>query len=812
MNLSQLNEMQRKAVRTTEGPVLLLAGAGSGKTRVLTCRIAYLIESCGVDPYHILAITFTNKAAGEMRERVDAAVGSQAGRVWVSTFHSACVRILRVYGSRLGYTSSFSIYDTDDEKACLREICKRLQIDTKKLSEKTIMREMSGAKDQLIDPAEYARMAGSDYHKSQIAKVYAEYENQLKKNNAMDFDDLIMKTVELFHKEPKVLESYQNRFQYIMVDEYQDTNTSQFRLVSLLAGRYKNLCVVGDDDQSIYRFRGANIYNILNFEDTYPGAAVIRLEQNYRSTQTILDAANAVIAHNTERKPKKLWTQNAKGDKVHLTVYPDGRAEAAGVAKQIRGLAGDGWTYNDIAILYRTNAQSRALEERFVTEGIPYRIFGGVNFYARREIKDILAYLKALDNPDDEQAVRRIINVPKRGIGDTTLSKISGYSVANGISFWDALRKAREIPGIAARTSARTDEFVQMMDELKDYADSHPVRDIIDEVITRSGYLIAEQQNDTKEEYESHKENLNELMTKAAVFDAEESEPSLSGFLQEVSLVADIDQLDESLPTVTMMTLHSAKGLEFPCVFITGMEEGLFPSYMSIVSDDPKAVEEERRLCYVGITRAKKLLFLSAAKMRMIRGETQYNKISRFLKEIPKNLVALDDKSDSWDDPDLYERAAAKQAQRAKMQNAGRNGTDDSLTIGKKTGSRLLQMYATPLKKPYQSSGVGVSFEKRLRDIKEGKTGVTAADSRNAGSPGSKRPSFGKDPSELVTFKKSANGPGYGPGDRVRHARFGEGTVVAVEDTPRDYMVTIDFDEVGTRKMMAGFAKLVRIS
>ena len=805
MNLSQLNDMQRKAVRTTEGPVLLLAGAGSGKTRVLTYRIAYLIESCGVDPWNILAITFTNKAAGEMRERVDAAVGQQAGRVWVSTFHSACVRILRAYGSRIGYTSSFSIYDTDDQKACLREVCKRLQIDTKKLNEKTILREMSRAKDELMGPQEYAAAAGTDYRLKQISSVYTEYENQLKKNNAMDFDDLICKTIELFDREPDVLESYQNRFRYIMVDEYQDTNTSQFRLISLLAGKYRNVCVVGDDDQSIYRFRGANIYNILNFEKAYPGAAVIRLEQNYRSTQTILDAANAVIANNTERKPKKLWTENAKGDKVHLTVYADGRAEAGGVASQIQSLVRDGWTYSDIAVLYRTNAQSRALEERFVVEGIPYRIFGGVNFYARREIKDILAYLKAIDNPDDEQSIRRIINVPKRGIGDVTLEKISTYAAAggSGLTFWEALKKAREIPGISARTAGKTEEFVDMMEFLSALAADHSVRDTVDTVISRSGYLIAAAENETKEEVESRRENLNELMTKAAAYDEENQPATLSGFLQDVSLVADIDQLDESAPTIAMMTLHSAKGLEFPCVFITGMEEGLFPSYMSIVSDDAKAVEEERRLCYVGITRAQKELFLSAAKMRMIRGETQYNKISRFLKEIPKNLVALDDRSDSWDDPDLYERAAARQNRKAGQQER------DAMTIGKKTGNRLLKLYATPLKEPYQDSRVSVSFEKRLQAFQEGKKNTPAGGAKTART--ASRPAFGKDPSELAAFRKAENGPGYGPGDRVRHARFGEGTVKAVEDTPRDYMVTVDFDEAGTRKMMAGFAKLQKI-
>jgi DNA helicase-2/ATP-dependent DNA helicase PcrA len=806
MNLSQLNEMQRKAVRTTEGPVLLLAGAGSGKTRVLTYRIAYLIESCGVDPWNILAITFTNKAAAEMRDRVDAAAGQQAGRVWVSTFHSACVRILRAYGSRIGYTSSFSIYDTDDQKACLREVCKRLEIDTKKLNEKTILREMSRAKDELMGPEEYAAAAGSDFRLKQIAGVYTEYENQLKKNNAMDFDDLICKTIELFSREPEVLESYQDRFRYIMVDEYQDTNTSQFRLISLLAGRYRNICVVGDDDQSIYRFRGANIYNILNFEKAYPGAAVIRLEQNYRSTQTILDAANAVIANNTERKPKKLWTENAKGDKVHLTVYADGRAEAGGVASQIQSLVRDGWTYNDIAILYRTNAQSRALEERFVVEGIPYRIFGGVNFYARREIKDVLAYLKAIDNPDDEQSVRRIINVPRRGIGDVTLDKISRYAAAggSGLTFWAALKKAREIPGISARTAGKTEEFVSMMEFLADFASAHSVRDTVDMVVERSGYLIAAAENETKEEVESRKENLNELMTKAAAFDEENSPASLSGFLQEVSLVADIDQLDESAPTIAMMTLHSAKGLEFPCIFITGMEEGLFPSYMSIVSDDPKAVEEERRLCYVGITRAQKELFLSAAKCRMIRGETQYNKISRFLKEIPRELLALDDRSDSWDDPDLYERAAARQNRLAKQQER------EEMTIGKRTGSRLLKLYGTPLKEPYHSSSVGVSFEKRLQDYRE--TQKPAASSRvKPEAAWTSGPAFGRDPSELTAFRKAADGPGYGTGDRVCHARFGEGTVKAVEDTPRDYMVTVDFDEAGTRKMMAGFAKLRKI-
>ena len=655
MNLDGLNDMQKRAVKHTEGPLLIIAGAGSGKTRVLTHRIAYLIEECGVQPYNILAITFTNKAAAEMKERVEN-ITESGNQVWVSTFHSTCVRILRRYIDRLGYDTNFTIYDTDDQKNVIKEVCKKLNIDTKMLKEKTILGGISKAKDEMITPDEMELNAGQDYNRKRIAQAYREYQKILKMNNALDFDDLIFKTVELFNQDDEVLSYYQDRFRYIMVDEYQDTNTVQFKLISKIAAKYNNLCVVGDDDQSIYKFRGANIGNILSFENTFADAKVIKLEQNYRSTKRIIRVANQVIGNNIGRKPKALWTDNLEGDKIGFTLYEDGYKEAEGVVNSICAKVRDGWNYSDVAILYRTNAQSRLLEERLITRNVPYRLFGGVNFYQRREIKDILAYLKTVDNGLDSQAVKRIINVPKRGIGATTIDRIQEFADYNNITFWDALVNASEIPNIG-RGYSKLEPFITMMLAFKAKAQFMSIKDLTDTIIRDIGYYDYLYESEEREEAEDRISNIDEFINKIVSYENGEldesleadgdsmkagaEQKSLSGFLSEVALVADIDNLDQSSNKVVLMTLHSAKGLEFPIVYMTGLEDGLFPSYMTIVSDDPDEVEEERRLCYVGITRAQQELYISSAKQRMMHGETQMNKVSRFVHEMPKDDVEI---------------------------------------------------------------------------------------------------------------------------------------------------------------------------
>ena len=639
----KLNEQQREAVFYTEGPLLVLAGAGSGKTRVLTHRIAYLIEEKGINPWNILAITFTNKAAGEMRERVDNIVGFGSESIWVSTFHSTCVRILRRHIDRLGYDTNFTIYDTDDQKTLMKDVCKYLKIDTKIYKERNLLAAISSAKNEMITPQEYRLQAEGDFHKQKIASVYEEYEKQLRANNALDFDDLLVKAVQLFQTQPDVLEYYQERFRYIMVDEYQDTNTVQFMLISILAAKYRNLCVVGDDDQSIYKFRGANIKNILNFEQVFEDAKVIKLEQNYRSTGNILNAANAVIRNNRGRKDKTLWTANGEGEKISFRQFDSAYDEAEYVVDDIREHVKQGeCAYNDNAILYRTNAQSRMFEERFVTAGIPYKIVGGINFYARKEIKDLLAYLKTIDNGQDDLAVRRIINVPKRGIGLTSVNRVQEYAAAREIGFYDALRAVDLIPNIG-RGASKMESFVALIEHFKAEAEQVRISELLEDIIEMTGY-VEELKAEGDVEAEARMENIDELKNKIAAYEeacTQKGElPSLSDFLEEVALVADIDSLDENSDYVILMTLHSAKGLEFPHVYLTGMEDGIFPSYMTITSDDPEEVEEERRLCYVGITRAKQQLTLSCARRRMVRGETQYNKMSRFLKEIPMKLLS----------------------------------------------------------------------------------------------------------------------------------------------------------------------------
>ena len=764
--LDALNEPQRQAVMATDGPLLILAGAGSGKTRVLTHRTAYLIEECGVNPYNIMAITFTNKAAGEMRERIDQMVGYGSESIWVCTFHSTCVRILRRYIDRLGFGTNFTIYDSDDQKTLMKDICKRLEIDTKMYKEKMFLSAISSAKDELIDPIEFETRAAGDYVKRKQAQVYREYQQALKQNNALDFDDLIMKTVELFKLDKEVLASYQDRFRYIMVDEYQDTNTAQFELIRLLALKYQNLCVVGDDDQSIYKFRGANIYNILNFEHHFPDATVIKLEQNYRSTQNILDAANAVIANNQGRKEKRLWTDNGAGDKITFEQLDTAAEEADFVARDIARRVRKGeYQYKDCAILYRTNAQSRLFEERFITANIPYKIFGGVNFYARKEVKDLLAYLKTIDNGQDDLAVRRIINIPKRGIGAASINKVALYAQEQEISFYDALCVAEQVPGLG-KAAAKIRPFVLFIQSMKAKAKLLSVADLLQEVIETTGY-VRELEAEGTDEAEARIENIDELISKAVDYAEGEEAPTLNGFLENVALVADIDSFDENSDYVVLMTLHSAKGLEFPNVYLAGLEDGLFPSYMSITGDNSQAeIEEERRLAYVGITRAKKNLTITSARVRMVRGQTQYGKVSRFVREIPPELLSGKIyESKTKEEP--IEQSTFQKARKAFRTVPSYGGSGYGKEVGEGYGSTFHSSKAT---KPVYTK---------------------VENQRDFGSAGGALP--------------------YQVGDRVRHIKFGDGEVMAIVSGGRDYEVTVDFDKVGTKKMFASFAKLKKI-
>ena len=773
-----LNERQQEAVYHTDGPVLILAGAGSGKTRVLTHRIAYLIEQKRVNPWNILAITFTNKAAGEMRDRVDDIVGFGSESIWVSTFHSTCVRILRRYIERLGYGNNFTIYDTDDTKNIMKDICKRLQIDTKTLKERTLLSVISSAKDSLISPVEYELKAMGDYTKQRAAQVYKEYQEVLHKNNALDFDDLIVKTVELFKTCPDVLDYYQERFRYIMVDEYQDTNTAQFELIHLLAGKYRNLCVVGDDDQSIYKFRGANISNILDFEKVFPEAEVIKLEQNYRSTQTILDAANAVIRNNVERKEKALWTEKGEGDQIHFRQFDTAYEEAEFIAGEIGKKKKYGKAeFRDCAVLYRTNAQSRILEERFIMEGIPYDVVGGVNFYSRREIKDMLAYLKTIDNGRDDLAVKRIINVPRRGIGATTILRVQEYADARGLSFYDALREADQILSIG-KSAAKLKPFVMMIQSFRSKLEYYSLQELMNDIIETTGYVKELQESD-EEDAEDRIQNIDELVSKVVAYEDSHDDPSLSEFLEEVALVADIDSMDESENRVTLMTLHSAKGLEFPKVYLVGMEDGVFPSYMTITSDDPSAVEEERRLAYVGITRAKEDLTITCAKQRMLRGETQYNPVSRFVREVPGEL--LDNKPQIFKKKTDFEEYRETPESRARFQTAPYGGNyagAPSQAADWRPKAVVKPKRTDPENKPFIAQGIGSL------------AGVAGL-SKGAG-----------------TKQASLE---YGIGDRVRHIKYGEGTVLNIVDGPRDYQVTVLFDKAGQKIMYAAFAKLKKI-
>ncbi len=749
-----LNKEQKEAVLTVDGPLLLLAGAGSGKTRVLTHRIAYMIDEMGVNPWNILAITFTNKAADEMRERVDNIVGFGAEQIWVSTFHSTCVRILRRHIDRLGYDTNFTIYDTDDQKAVMKEICKRFQIDTKQLKERAIMSAISSAKDELISPLEYEINAFGDGIKKKIAAVYKEYQVVLKRNNALDFDDLIVKTVELFKACPDVLFQYQERFKYIMVDEYQDTNTAQFELIRLLAERHHNLCVVGDDDQSIYKFRGANIRNILDYEKVYPEAKVIKLEQNYRSTGNILNAANNVIKNNKGRKTKALWSEKEAGARIHFRQFDNGYEEAEYIASDISAKVRNGaCAYGDCAILYRTNAQSRMLEERFVVMGLPYNVVGGVNFYARQEIKDILAYLRTIDNGRDDVATKRILNVPKRGIGNATVEKVQEYADMRNISFYDALREREQIMSLG-RSAVKLEPFVTMMQAFRVKAEYYGIVDLIQDIIEVVGYRdYLNSLNEEEEKTEDRLQNLDEFISKATMYEQTHDEISLSEFLEEIALVSDVDSMENKDDRIRLMTIHSAKGLEFEHVYMAGMEDGLFPSYMTIVSDDPSDMEEERRLAYVGITRAKEDLTMTYARARMVRGETQYNPVSRFVREIPTEL----------------------------MDNTvpGVKRREEEVFDFRPKATLKPKVTAQPVK-PFIAQGIGSL--NRVAGISKGAAALEA---------------------DMVLD--------YGKGDRVRHMKYGEGEVIAIEREPRDYKVTVLFDKAGQKIMYASFAKLKRV-
>ena len=807
-----LNSQQKKAVLQTDGPVLILAGAGSGKTRVLTHRVAYLIDECGVNPWNIMAITFTNKAAGEMRERVDKIVGFGAESIWVSTFHSSCTRMLRRYADKIGYSNNFTIYDTDDSKALMKDVCKRFQLETQQLKLRNIMGIISKCKDNLVSPEEYALSAGNDYIKTRVSKAYTEYQLALKKNNAFDFDDLIMKTVELFKKNPDVLDSYQERFKYIMVDEYQDTNNAQFELIRLLADKYRNLCVVGDDDQSIYRFRGANIRNILDFEKVYPDATVIKLEQNYRSTQQILDAANAVISNNSGRKDKALWTDIKDGDKVHLREFDTAQDEAEFIASEIGKLKRNHkLSYDETAVLYRTNAQSRLLEERFVYEGIPYDIVGGTNFYSRREIKDLLAYLKTIDSGLDDIAVKRIINVPKRGIGATTIENVQAYADERQISFFEALCEADQIMTIS-RGSAKLTDFVTMIRAFRTKSKSYSLEELLKDVIDVVGYMdyLKTLDDDDDSGDNDRAANVDELISKIAAYEENEEveQPTLTGFLEEVALVADIDRIGEDNEKVLLMTLHSAKGLEFENVYLAGMEENVFPSYMALQFEDsdPEGIEEERRLAYVGITRAKKNLTLTAARRRMVRGETQYNRLSRFAQEIPDELLdrnkpltaasflydggeSIDDDFEYTGDDDFsdggysgikpsFAKGFAKSASKSSF-DSGKSELANTYKLKAKPKPKVTKPRAVP-DKPY-IAGAGATHAKgQLAGISKG-------------------------------MPMKAETPDYVVGDRVSHVKYGEGTVTGLEQGPRDYKVTVMFDGPGQKVMYAAFAKLKKI-
>ena len=742
--IERLNPMQKKAVLTTEGPLLLLAGAGSGKTRVLTHRIAYLIEK-GVRPFNILAITFTNKAAGELRERLVSAIGEEANDIWAYTFHSCCSRILRRFGEKIGYTNHFTIYDTDDSRRVMKQCQKQLGIEDKLINHKSILAEISRAKDSLISPEEYKQTAQNDFRKSKIAECYELYQAQLKKSDAMDFDDIIFNTVKLLEENEDVRNLYQTQFKYVMVDEYQDTNHAQYVLTSLLADKYKNICVVGDDDQSIYRFRGATIENILSFENHYKGAKVIRLEENYRSTQNILDGANAVISHNKNRKGKTLFTRSGSGDKIVYKTVMSESEESQYIIDEIVKNVNNGMKYSDHAILYRMNAQSRNLEVMLTKSGISHRIIGGHRFFDRKEIKDIVSYLAVINNPSDNVRLQRIINVPKRAIGDTMFANVLEIGAGLGMSAFEVCERADEFQK-TSRSASKLMNFTKMIRDFQECIENGMgLNDLLQEVLDVTKYLDYLQEE--PETYEDRVNNIKELSSMFIKYEEESEDANLSEFLEDVALISDIDSYNEDEDAVVLMTLHSAKGLEFPVVFIPGMEEGIFPGNQSMFSEED--LEEERRLAYVGITRAKKKLYLISSQQRMLYGQTSRNMPSRFLREIPSSVI--DDQSV------VARRSTGFTTPRTAYANASRNelGHSSHNKIGSYT----------------QSSSSAHKF---------GQAG-NAAQKNN------------------IDFKV---------GDTVCHKSFGTGTVLTITPMGGDMLLEVAFDKAGTKKMMANYARL----
>ena len=837
--LDKLNEQQKAAVLHTTGPLLILAGAGSGKTRVITHRIAYLIRECGVSPYRILAITFTNKAAKEMQERVASLLEAEAADVWISTFHSACVRMLRRFGASLGFGQNFVIYDTDDQKRAMRDVLKHLNIDPKKLPPKQVLAAISSAKNELIGPNEFRdSCARAD---RDIARAYEAYQAELKKNNAMDFDDLLMNTVEMLKTDHEALAYYQNRFEHILVDEYQDTNTAQFAFIRLLATHINdegepehNLCVVGDDDQSIYRFRGANIRNILDFEQSYPNAKVIKLEQNYRSTKRILEGANSVIARNLGRKSKALWSDNEDGELIRVTEYPSDIDEARDVVSEIaRETEGGSAAYRDYAILYRTNAQSRAFEEQMVLRGIPYKLVGGTNFYERMEVRDILAYLRIIDN-GDAMSVKRVINVPRRGIGDTTVERLDDFAYIKDIPLYRALLNVDEISTINSRAAGLVRRFTEIIEELRAgmAAPGYRLPQLVDDILEATNYEEDLREQDP-EKVDERMDNIRELKSKMAQYEQNSPDGDLAGFLAEVALVADIDAVDSGDDYVVLMTLHSAKGLEFNYVYIGGMEEGLFPSHMALEADSEERnrenLEEERRLCYVGITRARKKISLSYADQRMQHGEMQFNQPSRFLSELPRELVKKRMASsfehttfgsrNSLQGSGRYGESPVRRGSLGDY-SSGRTGSDSyrrtrgysDARSGSAGASYSTKRSGYDYGNPYdtgRSSYSGNSGDDRFSDDIFDILGASTGKPSKPSAP-YKNPYASRSAASSSASGTSAGAPDYAVGDRVRHVKFGVGTVKEIVRGSTDYHVTVDFPS-GVKQMLASFAKLVKV-
>ena len=780
-SIDALNPPQKEAVLATEGPVLILAGAGSGKTRTLTCRIAHLLEQ-GIKPWHILAITFTNKAADEMKSRVTDSA-PEGDKVWVATFHSTCLRILRLDADRLGYEKDFGIYDTDDSRVLLRRIIKDLDYDPKQYREREIQRQISSWKNKMITVEKQEALSGGNYRDERVSRIYREYQKRLMQVNAMDFDDLLLNAVKLFEENPDVLENWRDRFRYIMVDEYQDTNRAQFRFVELLAKEHRNLCVVGDDDQSIYRFCGADVRNILDFESVFPETRVFRLEQNYRSTQNILKAANGVISHNEKRKEKKLWTAGEDGEKVYFREYEDAREEARGIVKEIVSEQ-DRFPFGSCAILYRTNAQSRILEETFVSVGVPYRLIGGVNFYERREIKDCLSYLRLIANPRDDVSLRRIVNVPRRGLGDTSLEKLSAFAAEREMSLLEAMDEADAAPELKKAASSKMQAFAQLIGSLRMEALSLSVEALIERVLRQSGYYDALEEEDPIEA-EARRENLQELINKAADFGGEIGLEPLLRFLSETSLIADVDELEDEDRKVVLMTLHAAKGLEFPKVYMAGMEQQVFPGDKALYSENSEDVEEERRLCYVGITRAKKKLVLTAAGRRMVNGSFQTHSISQFVEEIPSEVLKKDRGGFMLSHSQAHSRPDRDGFSQGSWQDFG-----DSFGFAAK---------------PWRGSAAGTSGTPQSKPAAQGRS---ASPARVAADASLKaffdRAAAAKPAAAAAPLKE------FSPGDRVVSRRFGAGTVVSTEPTRQDTAVTVDFDKYGRKVLLAAFAGFTR--